>query len=229
MRYRKKPVVIEAVQYDGNFRCLDIFSINDVGKFIIGTDDAGNPCLKIPTLEGVMIASKGDYVIRGVKGEYYPCKPDIFEMTYEQDEPTIIQDPSKNYDAWDEVIDQLGETNKMIDHIGEVNEMVNHVADVGKMVNHKITLLEEDLWCVHKYLDDLQLARADKEGREYSIVGRIKQLEETLFTEEQVRELIKEANYDGQYLHAKSVTSQMMRDNAESYSDEIIQSLKQSK
>jgi hypothetical protein len=82
-QYRKKPVVIDAVQYDGNFRCLDCFSINEVGQFIIGTDDAGNPCLKIPTLEGVMIASKGDYIIRGVKGEYYPCKPDIFEMTYE--------------------------------------------------------------------------------------------------------------------------------------------------
>jgi|LakMenEpi03Aug12_release.lakeMendotaPanAssembly.Ray.scaffolds.fasta_scaffold73240_6 hypothetical protein len=82
-QYRKKPVVIDAVQYDGNFRCLDCFSINEVEQFIIGTDDAGNPCLKIPTLEGVMIASKGDYIIRGVKGEYYPCKPDIFEMTYE--------------------------------------------------------------------------------------------------------------------------------------------------
>lgn len=82
-QYRKKPVVIDAVQYDGNFRCLDCFSINEVGQFIIGTDDAGNPCLKIPTLEGVMTASKGDYIIRGVKGEYYPCKPDIFEMTYE--------------------------------------------------------------------------------------------------------------------------------------------------
>lgn len=82
-QYRKKPVLIEAVQYDGNFRCLDIFSIHEVQHFIIGTDDAGNPCLKIPTLEGVMIASKGDYIIRGVKGEYYPCKPDIFEMTYE--------------------------------------------------------------------------------------------------------------------------------------------------
>lgn len=84
MQYRKKPVVIEAVQYDGNFRCLDEFSIHEVKDFIIGTDDSGNPCLKIPTLEGIMIVSKGDYIIRGVKGEYYPCKPDIFEMTYEK-------------------------------------------------------------------------------------------------------------------------------------------------
>jgi len=128
MRYRKKPVVIEAVQYDGNFRCLDIFSIDDVGKFIIGTDDAGNPCLKIPTLEGIMIASKGDYIIRGVKGEYYPCKPDVFEMTYDRDEPTVIQEPIKNYDPWNEVINQLGDTNEMIDHIGEINEMVKQTA-----------------------------------------------------------------------------------------------------
>jgi hypothetical protein len=90
-QYRKKPIVIEAVQYDGNFRCLDIFSIHDVGKFVIGTDDSGNPCLKIPTLEGVMIASKGDYIIKGVKGEYYPCKPDIFEQTYELVDKPIIQ------------------------------------------------------------------------------------------------------------------------------------------
>jgi hypothetical protein len=90
-QYRKKPVVIEAVQYDGNFRCLDVFSINEVSHFIIGTDDTGSPCLKIPTLEGVMIASKGDYIIRGVQGEYYPCKPDIFEMTYE----LVTENPTK--------------------------------------------------------------------------------------------------------------------------------------
>jgi hypothetical protein len=83
-QYRKKPVEIEAVQYDGNIWCLDIFPLSEVSHFIIGTDDAGNPCLKIPTLEGVMIASKGDFIIKGIKGEYYPCKPDIFEATYEK-------------------------------------------------------------------------------------------------------------------------------------------------
>jgi len=82
-QYRKKPVVIEAVQYDGNFRCLDIFSINEVGNFKIKREENGSPYLLIPTLEGDMKCSKGDYIIRGVKGEYYPCKPDIFEMTYE--------------------------------------------------------------------------------------------------------------------------------------------------
>lgn len=91
-KFRKKPVIIDAVQYDGNFRCLDVFALSEVKNFIIGTDETGNPCLKIPTLEGVMIASKGDYIIRGVKGEYYPCKPDIFEATYEKiEEEKIIQ------------------------------------------------------------------------------------------------------------------------------------------
>ncbi len=82
-KFRKKPVVIDAVQYDGNFRSLDCFSIREVSHFIVSKDSEGKQCIKIPTLEGEMIASVGDYIIRGVQGEYYPCKPDIFELTYE--------------------------------------------------------------------------------------------------------------------------------------------------
>ena len=82
-KYRKKPIEIEAVQYDGNFRCLDIFSINEVGNFKLGKEEDGSPYLLIPTLEGDMKCSKGDYVIKGIQGEYYPCKPNIFEQTYE--------------------------------------------------------------------------------------------------------------------------------------------------
>ena len=89
-QYRKKPVVIDAVQYDGNFRSLDCFSIKEVSHFIVSKDSEGKNCIKIPTLEGEMIASIGDYIIRGVKGEYYPCKPDIFEATYDTVEiPTV--------------------------------------------------------------------------------------------------------------------------------------------
>jgi len=90
-KYRKKPVVIEAVQYDGNFRCLDIFSLSDIEKFKIGKEEDGSPYLLIPTLEGDMKCSKGDYIIRGVKGEYYPCKPDIFEATYDTVEIPTVQ------------------------------------------------------------------------------------------------------------------------------------------
>ncbi len=82
-QYRKKPVEIQAVQFDGNFRCLDIFSIHEVGDFKLRKEPNGHPYLLIPTLEGDMKCSVGDYVIKGIKGEYYPCKPDIFELTYE--------------------------------------------------------------------------------------------------------------------------------------------------
>ena len=90
-QYRKKPVVIEAVQYDGNFRCLDVFSFNEVSYFIVSKDENNKQCIKIPTLEGEMTALVGDYIIRGIKGEYYPCKPDIFEATYESIDKPIIQ------------------------------------------------------------------------------------------------------------------------------------------
>jgi ribosomal protein L32 len=79
MEYRKKPVVIEAVELKFSTDSQDEiiqWSNNTIQKGL----DGG---LRIPTLEGIMVANTGDYIIRGVKGEYYPCKPDIFEMTYE--------------------------------------------------------------------------------------------------------------------------------------------------
>ena len=76
-QYRKKPVVIEAVQWTGT-------NGREVARFI-GATDYGDPiAIEIRTLEGVMTVSKGDYVIKGVKGEFYPCKPDIFAQTYEE-------------------------------------------------------------------------------------------------------------------------------------------------
>ncbi len=79
-RYRKKPVVVEAVQYDGtNDREIGQFAGLDAS--VIGRERA----LVIHTLEGNMHVSPGDYVIRGVQGEHYPCKPDIFESTYEEE------------------------------------------------------------------------------------------------------------------------------------------------
>ena len=82
MRHRKKPVVVEAIQFFDNVKTimkLDRF----MGGLIIDYKDKDNPKLKIRTLEGVMEASVGDYIIKGVSGEFYPCKPDIFEKTYE--------------------------------------------------------------------------------------------------------------------------------------------------
>ena len=80
--YRKKPVVIEAVQFthdDAQFKALCDFAGSAM------SEASGSPMdtLIIKTLEGEHIASLGDYIIKGVKGEFYPCKPDIFEATYE--------------------------------------------------------------------------------------------------------------------------------------------------
>lgn len=78
-KFRKKPVVVEAVQWTGaNFAEVAQLSYNIMGPY--GQEDAH---LEISTLEGRMTANKGDWIIKGVKGEVYPCKPDIFEATYE--------------------------------------------------------------------------------------------------------------------------------------------------
>ena len=79
-KYRKKPVVIEARQY------LDAQDVQELadwcgGKVVV--EDGWETIININTLEGVMTVKEGDYIIQGVKGEFYPCKPDIFEETYE--------------------------------------------------------------------------------------------------------------------------------------------------
>jgi len=83
MKYRKKPVVVEAVKWDGS----NLQEVKDfVGKNFecIPSDTALR--LIIHTLEGDHVCSEGDFIIKGVKGEFYPCKPDIFEQTYESAE-----------------------------------------------------------------------------------------------------------------------------------------------
>jgi len=80
MRYRKKPVVIEAIQYTGE-------NLDELRAFVpeeFRNNKIYEP-LGIKTLEGVLNISQGDYIIKGVKGEFYPCKPDVFEMTYEKE------------------------------------------------------------------------------------------------------------------------------------------------
>ena len=79
-KYRKKPVVIEAIQWTGD-------NLNEIIKFMKfsnRTRTVYRDKIIIYTLEGAMTASIGDYIIKGVSGEFYPCKPDIFEKTYEK-------------------------------------------------------------------------------------------------------------------------------------------------
>lgn len=80
-KYRKKPVVIDAWKFDGSNRGEIIAWMREHGV------EAINPLgslFLVPTLEGSLTASIGDYIIKGVQGEFYPCKPDIFAETYEE-------------------------------------------------------------------------------------------------------------------------------------------------
>jgi len=97
-KYRKKPVVIDAVQFKlvkeipCKFGTAKEYNDDEIANFIGNivrtvTEPNGEPeghtYFEIETLEGTMKASLGDYIIKDVKGEFYPCKPDIFEQTYE--------------------------------------------------------------------------------------------------------------------------------------------------
>ena len=103
-RYRKKPIEIEAVLYDGSLYCAGFIVgwADDAGAYLVrqghehalrrepefdGSNgnilDSAQPYIVIPTLEGDHRADVGDYVIQGVQGEFYPCKPDIFAATYD--------------------------------------------------------------------------------------------------------------------------------------------------
>ena len=94
MKFRKKPVVIEAFKYDGDLMnqsgewYVPDWAVNAFKNSILYYDQLSSeepPIeLYIKTLEGQMHVSVGDWIIKGVNGELYPCKPDIFEKTYEQ-------------------------------------------------------------------------------------------------------------------------------------------------
>lgn len=100
LKYRKKPVVIEAFQwFEGNANAnppfirkafkeglIDVARIEMLGNSFVETEKmSGTIILKIRTLEGPLYVFDGDYIIKGVEGELYPCKPDIFHKTYEKE------------------------------------------------------------------------------------------------------------------------------------------------
>jgi hypothetical protein len=94
MRYRKRPVEVDAIRWTGRNETEVIDFIFEDDRWREGIDDGyvngpgigmtpGLGTLDIPTREGMMTASAGDWIIRGIQGELYPCKPDIFAATYE--------------------------------------------------------------------------------------------------------------------------------------------------
>jgi hypothetical protein len=84
-KYRKKPVVVEAIQYLGEeniFQVQEWFKKNKSSRDLIYKPETNEYYIK--TLEGEYILTDGDYIIKGIKGEFYPCKPDIFHATYKE-------------------------------------------------------------------------------------------------------------------------------------------------
>lgn len=86
--YRKKPVEIQAVQWDGTYHgatpIIDwVLSHGGTARYVCDENCTLAHYIAIDTLEGRMVAGEGDWIIRGVAGEFYPCKPDIFAVTYE--------------------------------------------------------------------------------------------------------------------------------------------------
>ena len=161
-KFVKKPVVIEAIQYDGeNIEAIENF----VGKklsTVMSSDVDVN--LIIPTLEGDMTALKNDWIIKGVKGEFYPCKPDIFKSIYNvvEENNGILSEGEKrvrksfNPSALKRVENFKSITASAIDEIAEVERRVKSASkdnpELGDFLREcataKTALQDASMWGV---------------------------------------------------------------------------------
>ena len=162
-KFVKKPVVVEAYQFDGNIRSIDSFPISEVGKFKVSSEN-GQYYLIIPTLEGDMKAVAGDWIIKGVNGEYYPCKPDVFEKSYNvvEDNNGILSEGEKrvrksfNPSALKRVENFKSITAAAIDEIAEVERRVKSASkdnpELGDFLREcataKTALQDASMWGV---------------------------------------------------------------------------------
>ncbi len=143
MKYRKKPVEVEAIQWTGNTSEVKKFcgskcsyNVNDsawqVGKGVPQEE------LIIHTLEGDMKASRNDYIIKGVNGEFYPCKPDIFEKTYEISSDTV------NYNnIYEKAINTYGENAQLDMVIEEMSELIKEICKKKRGKDNHDAITEE--------------------------------------------------------------------------------------
>lgn len=163
MKYRKKPVEIEAIKYEKEHigRALDFCN-----KFRYNPHDNE---YYVDTLEGCMKATEGDYIIKGVNGEFYPCKPDIFDKTYEKFDEEIQNNKTKKfkisfdfepYDDWSKT-DVKEMVEKVIDpiyHLGDasIGEINVEEIEVEKWQNFIGFELDKDYY-------DISLDRIEAE------------------------------------------------------------------
>lgn len=132
MKATKKPVTIECVKWDGeNLEEVQNFcGISYIGG---GKDD--DKKLVISTLEGDMLASVGDFIIRGVKGEFYPCKPDIFEQTYDIVESAAI--PEYRFDSDERKVSRVTRGKKVPNVAGSTPAIRDKKLETTKMPTQK--------------------------------------------------------------------------------------------
>jgi hypothetical protein len=107
MRYTKKPITIEAIQFtDATLGTLDAISeFMEQEQEIVFDDNTADPKIKIQTLEGPIFASIGDMIIKGIHGEFYPCKPDIFNKSYDKEGLVDKGEISDGYHTFNELYD----------------------------------------------------------------------------------------------------------------------------
>ncbi len=138
MNYRKKPVVIQAVQFDGENQLA-------VSSFITGLHAVRPDAIIISTYEGDMQASPGDWIIKGVRGEFYPCKPDIFELTYETaPEPGDLPEVENAVPDWKRRV--LNEHAELSDKIDKLHTFLSNGKD------HELSEQELDRLCQQRDL-----------------------------------------------------------------------------
>lgn len=151
-KYKKKPVVIEAFKWTGdNNQDEDPeWIIKAIEKGIVWLNNKGtkNVNMEILTLEGKHIAKRGDYIIKGVKGELYPCKPDIFEMTYEKIEGeegffmskrTIIH---QKYNINELPVEQIVQChNTLVDSLPDDYMVVTTPTDISKIEGDDVIIV----------------------------------------------------------------------------------------
>ena len=135
-----KTMEIEAIRFDD-----DTDVLIKIQEFMGGIDlsidytDPKSPKLKIQTLEGEMKASVGDMIIKGVNGEFYPCKPDIFEKTYDLEESTFKQRLEKEKNELEEKLDKLDSflISKKVDTVDDVQKALLQVQSTAMNTYHQ--------------------------------------------------------------------------------------------
>jgi len=138
-KYRKKPVVIEAIQFDGTLQSVDGFMPYDAFEYRpsyhMPTGSAPSS-LTIQTLEGPMTANHWDYIIKGVNGEFYPCKPDIFAKTYEQvNEPACTAPQDPDHELTEDEVATLASNGSLCDCTWVELDGTEHPIEEGDLVD----------------------------------------------------------------------------------------------